>query len=142
MRADSTISSSSVGRRAVLVVSEAAIDSAVSGIVQGTRLAVVDDLAVPHRDDAIGIALGELEVMDGTEDGDAVLLIHIAEIVENDHGCFGVEACHGLVGEKDLRLLRQGARERDSLLLASGGGVRGDGGLFGTLLARGGVLGD
>src|SRR6202158_1219833 len=103
MRADSAMSSSSV-RRAGLVVSEAAIDPAVSGVVQGTGLAVVDDLAVPHRDHALGIALGELEVMDGTQDGDAVLLIHVAEIVQNDQGCFGVEACDGLVGEEDLGL--------------------------------------
>src|SRR3982074_2336939 len=119
MRADSTISSSSVGRRGFLVVSEAAIDPAVSGIVQGTGLAVVDDLAVPHRNDAMGIALGELEVMDGAQDGDAVLLIHVAEVVENDKGCFGVEACHGLVGEKDLGLLGKRAGERDPLLLAA-----------------------
>src|ERR1700682_6370884 len=102
MRADSAISSSSVRRRTRSVVSEAAIDPAVSGVVESTGLAVVDDLAEPHRDDPVRTALGELEVGDGAEHPDAVFLIHVAEIVENDERRFGIEACHGFVGETDL----------------------------------------
>src|SRR5258708_37965154 len=106
MRADSTISSSSVLRRAELVVSEAAIDPAVRGIIKLAGHSVVNDLAEPHGDNPLRIALGKLEVVDGAEHGDTVLSIHVTEIVENDQRRFRVEARHGLVSEEDLGLLR------------------------------------
>src|SRR6202158_1268324 len=131
IRADSAISSSRVRRRTGSVVSEASIDPAISGVVESAGLAVVDDLAEPHRDDPVRIALGELEVVDGAQHRDAVFLIHVAEIVENDERRFRVETCHRFVGEKDLWLLGQGAGERDPLLLPSGQGVGPDVGLLG-----------
>src|ERR1700738_1139176 len=82
-RADSTISSSSVRLWTVLVVSETAIDPAVSGVIKCTGFPLVDDLAVPHGNHAIRGSLCELEGMDGAEHSDAVAPVHVAQVVEN-----------------------------------------------------------
>src|SRR5216683_8208785 len=133
MRADSAMSSSSVRLRAGLVVSEAAIDPAVGGVVERTGLAVVDDLAKPHGDDPMGVSLGQLEVVDGAENGDAVPPVHVAQVVENHERRFGIEAGDRLVGEEDLGVLGQRSGERDPLLLATGKRVGPDIGLLGDL---------
>src|SRR3982074_3515392 len=112
-RADSTISSSSVRLWTVLVVSETAIDPAVSGVIKRTGFAVVDDLAVPHGDHAMRVSLGELEVMGGAEHSDAGAPVHVAQVVENHQRRFGVEACDRFVGEENLGFLGQRSGERD-----------------------------
>src|SRR5258708_13987349 len=133
IRSDSAISWSSVRLRGESVIAKAAVDPAVGGIVQLSGLAVVDDLAKAHGDDPSGIALGELEVVDGAEHRDPVLAVHVAQVVEHHDRRFGVEACDRFVGEEDLGVLGQRSGERDPLLLAAGEGVGSDVGLFSNL---------
>src|SRR5712664_3850510 len=130
IRSDSAISSSSVRLRGESVIAKAAVDPAVGGIVQLSGLAVVDDLAETHRDDSIGISLGQLEVVNRAEHRDPVLAVHVAQVVEHHDRRFGVEACDRFVGEEDLGVLGQRPGERDPLLLAAGEGVGSDVGLL------------
>src|SRR5712664_2016989 len=119
IRSDSAISSSSVRLRGESVIAKAAVDPAVGGIVQLSGLAVVDDLAKAHGADPSGIALGELEVVDGAEHGDAVLPFHFAQIVEHHYRLFVVDACDLFVGEEDLGVLGQRSVYLYPLLLAA-----------------------
>ncbi len=53
------------------------------------------------------------------EHGEAALHIDVAQVGHDGVRGGRVEARHGLIGEHDARLLREGARDRDALLLAA-----------------------
>ena len=54
------------------------------------------------------------------DDGDAVFLVDAAQRVHHDGRVAQIERRDRLVGEQDLRLLHERARDRDALLLAAG----------------------
>ena len=57
--------------------------------------------------------------MKADDGGDAVLAADAVQIGKNPLGRRRIEAGNGLVGEDDLRLLRHGAGDADTLLLAA-----------------------
>src|SRR5438105_764811 len=124
-RSTSAISSSIV-RRGGLFVAETAIDPPVGRLVEVGRVPVVDDPAQPHGDDPVGVPLGQLEVVDGAEDGDAVPLVDVLQVVHDHHRGLRVEARHRLVGEHHVGLLRERPGDRDPLLLTTGERVGAD----------------
>ena len=70
-------------------------------------------------DDAPAIGLGELEHVERRHHRDAVLLVDPAQELHHGVGQRGVEARHRLVGQDHRRLLEQGPRDGDALLLAA-----------------------
>ncbi len=79
---------------------------------------VGDDVAVAHRDDAVGVG-GDVGFVGDDDDGHALLA------VERDQGLHdlvrgaGVEIAGRLVGEQQARRVDQRARDGDALLLAA-----------------------
>ena len=83
-------------------------------------LALLDDLAVVHHDDALADLLHDLHFMCDHDDREAELLVDALEKREGGDSRLGVEGRGGLVGEKDLGVVGQGAGDADALLLAAG----------------------
>src|SRR5437763_3291349 len=77
-----------------------------------------NDLAVAHLDDASAHG-GGLRVVRDHDDGLVEAVVHLLKHVEDDGRVLGVEVARGLVGEDEGRAGDDGARERDSLLLAA-----------------------
>ena len=80
--------------------------------------AVVDDQAVAHPDDPLGV-LGDVVFVGDHDDG----LARVVEPAEHLHDLvagLGVEVARRLVGEDDVRVVDQRAGDRDALLLAAG----------------------
>ena len=59
-------------------------------------------------------------MVDVQQNGDIVLLVDADKVLHDLLGGDGVEGGHRLVGQNDLGVLIQGARQRDTLLLAAG----------------------
>jgi hypothetical protein len=86
------------------------------------------DFAVMQFDAAVGQARHD-GIVRHHHNG-APLLVKFAQQAQDDFFVDGVEVAGGLVGEHDLRIVDEGARDADPLLLASGelrweGGRRG-----------------
>ncbi len=75
--------------------------------------------AVPHADDAVGVARGKLGLVKDAEHREIVLAGQTAQQPHDLLGGLGVEAGHRLVGEEDAGMLRQSASDRDALRLAA-----------------------
>ena len=88
-------------------------------------LALLDDLAVVHHDDALADLLHDLHFMCDHDDREAELLVDALEKREGGDSRLGVEGRGGLVGEKDLGGGGPGAGDADARLLAAGelGGI-------------------
>ena len=82
--------------------------------------AVENDPAMRKRHDAVGIAPGKFELMQAHDGADAVGLANPMQQPEHAVGTRRVEARDRLVGENEGRLLDEGARNADALLLAAG----------------------
>ena len=100
-------------------------------IGQRSGRAVEHDAARGHADQAVAIAPRQIERMQIADHGDAEMLVDAQQRIHHDPGVARVERGDRLVGEDDVRLLHQRARDRDALLLAAGelvgalGGERG-----------------
>src|SRR5918993_1741108 len=86
---------------------------------QGGRRSVENHPTRAQSDDAVGEAPRQLDLMQADDGGDAVLAADAVQIGKNPLGRRWIEAGNGLVGEDDLRLLRHGAGDADTLLLAA-----------------------
>ena len=87
--------------------------------------------SVADADHAVGIAIGEFDLMQHAEHGE---LRRPRQLLQQPHdllGRFRIEARDRLVGQQHARPLRQCARDRDALLLAAGERA---GALFGEML--------
>ena len=86
------------------------------GGVEGVR--VISDAAVGERDDARGVAVGELGVV--RDHDDEAVLRDLLEQVHDLHRRRRVKGARWLVGEHDLGVVYEGARDGDALHLAAG----------------------
>ena len=77
------------------------------------------DLAVAHIDVAIG-KLSRIRVVSDHQHGLAQLLVGLLQQGEHGFRILGVEIAGGLVRQDDRRLVDQGARQRNPLLLTAG----------------------
>ena len=105
-------------------------DSAVRKLVRGLggagrrldgrieRIGVAADDAVGEVDDARGVLLGELGVV--RHHHDQAVLGDLGEQVHHLHARLGIERAGGLVGEQDLGIVDEGARDGHTLHLAAG----------------------
>ena len=89
------------------------------GVGQFARRAVEDDAAGRHADQAVAIAARQFERVQVADHGDAVVAVDALQRVHDDAGVARIERGDRLVGQNDLRLLHQRARDGDALLLAA-----------------------
>ena len=87
-------------------------------LLRGKGIAVPHDLAVMQADDAAGIAVSQLRVV-GDHD-DELVLGYLLEDLHDLHGGVGVQGAGRLVGQKDIRVVHQGAGDGHALHLAAG----------------------
>ena len=84
---------------------------------------LLDDLAVVHAGDAVGV--GEDAVVVGDDDHGAVRRAgDVAEEFEHDLAVLGIERGGGFVADDERRFVDQRAGDGDALLLAAGEFVR------------------
>ena len=81
-------------------------------------LDVGDDAAVAH-DEVAFAEVGDVELVGDHHDGDA-LLVELLKHAHDFDGGFAVEIARRFVGEEDLGLIHEGARDGDALLLSAG----------------------
>ena len=82
-----------------------------------------------HADQAVAIAARQIERMQVADHGDAEMLVDAQQRIHHDPRVARIERGDRLVGEDDVGLLHQRARDRDALLLAAGklvGALRGE----------------
>ncbi len=85
-----------------------------------TARQVEHDAPVANADDAIGIGVGKLDLMQHADDSDA---LGAREPLQKPHdilGRFRVEACDWFICQQHLRALRQRTGNRDALRLTAG----------------------
>ena len=80
---------------------------------------VPEDFAGADTDDAVGVHLGELDLVEVEEEGDAFFFGGFHQKVHDFAGSAGVEAGDRFVGEDDFGLLDEGSGDGDPLLLAA-----------------------
>ncbi len=116
-----------------------AVELARDGVGQFGRGAVEDHAAVRHADQPVAIAARQIERMQVAQHGDAVMAVDALQRVHHDARVARIERGDRLVGQNDLRLLHQRARDGDALLLAAREAVGALGGEAGDveLLERG-----
>src|SRR5262249_3894880 len=68
--------------------------------------------------DTLGFA-GKIGIVRGDEERDAALGLQLKKQVVDDRACLRIEVTGRLVGEDDLRLVHECARDGDALLLAT-----------------------
>jgi hypothetical protein len=93
-------------------------DGRVLGLEHPRAGTVLDDLAVPHPDDPLGM-LGDVFFVGDHDDG----LAGVVEPAQHVHDLLaggGVEVAGGLVGEDDVRVVDQRSGDRHPLLLTAG----------------------
>ena len=80
-------------------------------------VAVLDDLAAEHHGHAVADVADDGEVVRDEQVGDAGALLDLDEQIQ--HTLLGrqVQCRHGLVADDELRIEREGARDRDALTL-------------------------
>ena len=81
------------------------------------RIGVSDDAAVGQLDDAGRVLVGQLGVV--RDHDDEAVAGHVAQQVHDLHARLGVEGAGGLVGQQDLGVVDEGARDGDALHLAA-----------------------
>src|SRR5207249_52013 len=84
----------------------------------GRRSERFQDPAIPHQDHALRLVADGRVVRDDDE-GEALLAVKALHQVDDLLGRLGVEVPGRLVGEDDVRLVHEGAGDRDPLLLAA-----------------------
>src|SRR5262249_27915200 len=84
--------------------------------IEAPRRRIVEDAAVAQGNDAVRVVAGEADLVKARDHRDP-LSGHRAERVEHAGGRLGIEARHGLVRQHYRRLLSEGARDGDPLLL-------------------------
>ena len=80
---------------------------------------LLDDLARVHDEDVVGDVARAREVVRDVEERDLMLLLQLRHQVQDPDPDRDVEHARRLVGEDDLRLDRERARDRDALALAA-----------------------
>ena len=80
-------------------------------------IGVGDDAAVGQLDDAGRVLVGQLGVV--RDHDDEAVAGHVAQQVHDLHARLGVEGAGGLVGQQDLGVVDEGARDGDALHLAA-----------------------
>src|SRR3989441_1386714 len=100
-----------------------AVDLLEAALVDLGGQAVECDLAAFQRDDPAAVAAREREEVERADDRDPVLLVDLLEVLHDGMARGRVEAGDRLVGEHEVGLLHQRARDTDALLLAAGEGV-------------------
>ena len=78
---------------------------------------VGDDAAVGQLDDAGRVLVGQLGVV--RDHDDEAVAGHVAQQIHDLHARLGVEGARGFVGQQDLRVIDEGARDGDALHLAA-----------------------
>ena len=81
--------------------------------------AVKDDTAVPHRDDPVGDQAGKVRLVRREDQRRAAPARGVGEQAQDALRAHRVEVADRLVGQDQLRLLRQAACNRDALALAA-----------------------
>ena len=105
------------GRKAHGSLSEVLVNCGLLAVdLQG--IGVIRDLPVLKTDNAVGVLLGEFRVV-GDHDDQAVVG-HFLEKVHDLNRCLGVQSSGGLVGQEDLGIVYQGARDGYALHLSAG----------------------
>src|SRR5215468_858208 len=84
--------------------------------IEAPRRRIVEDATVAQGDDTVRVVASEADLVKARDDRDP-LGGHRAERVEHAGGRLGIEARHGLVRQDHRRLLCEGARDGDPLLL-------------------------
>ena len=87
------------------------------------------EAAVGDHGDAVGVARGEVEVVEDREHAEALLGGELAHEVEHLEPVVQVEVADRLVEQQHARLLRERLREREALEVAAGelvGGLVGE----------------
>src|SRR5690349_6494002 len=79
----------------------------------------IRDLPILHQHEAIGEAVGELLIVRDHHDGQRVFINHLTQQREQFVCANRVEISRRLVCEQHLRIVREGARDRDALLFAA-----------------------
>src|SRR4029077_15442105 len=97
-----------------------AVDLFEAALVDLRGLPVERDLATLQRDDARSVAAREREEVQRADDGDAVLLVDLLEVLHDGVARRGVEARDRLVGQHDVGVLHERASDANTLLLATG----------------------
>ena len=82
-------------------------------------VARLDDFALIHHDDALADLLHDVHFVRDHDDGDAEFAVDPLQERKRGGRRFRVESRGGFVGEKNLRVVREGARDADTLLLAA-----------------------
>ena len=97
--------------------------------------AVKHDAPVAHADHAVTVAAGGVQRVQVGDDHAAIFVMDATQCVHHDLGIHRVKAGDGFIGQNDLRVLHQGAGNRDALLLATRQRLGPFGGLFGDAKA-------
>ena len=84
----------------------------------------LDDVAPRHHGDAVGDVADDREVVRDEDVGEAELLLQVLHQVDHLRLDRHVERADRLVGDDDLRVGRERARDADALALAAGELVR------------------
>src|SRR5689334_6899722 len=106
---------------AILVLArQMPVDAREHVVAQPADRAIVDQLALRQADDPLGIVAGIIDLMKIADHADIQLGADVLEAAQHLTGIPWIEACHRLVGQNELRLLRQSARDGDTLLFAAG----------------------
>src|SRR5439155_1764735 len=93
------------------------VDLLESPLVDLGGLPVERDASALERDDARAVAPREREEVQRADDGDAVLLVYLLEVLHHGVARRRVQACDRLVGEHELGLLHERPGDADTLLL-------------------------
>lgn len=80
----------------------------------------LDDPAAPHERRGVADGLDDVHLVGDEQDGQAELLVEVAQQLENGAGGLGVERGGRLVREQHLGVARQGAGYAHALLLTAG----------------------
>src|SRR5439155_22887930 len=100
------------------------VDLLESPLVELGGLPVERDASALERDDARAVAPREREEVQRADDGDAVLLVDLLEVLHHRMARRGIEARDRLVREHELGSLHERASDADTLLLPAGERIR------------------
>lgn len=80
----------------------------------------LDDPAAPHEGRGVADGLDDVHLVGDEQDGQAELLVEVAQQLEDGAGGLGVECGGRLVGQQHLGVAGEGAGDAHALLLAAG----------------------
>src|SRR6185312_4448591 len=102
----------------------AAVDLLQMRNLERLRRAVEHDAALAHADNPVGVAFRKLDVVDVDDYRNAARCRLLGHQLHDLHRSFRIERGGRLVGEQQIRLLHQRARDPDALALAAGELIR------------------